>query len=105
MTCAQLQLLVDVLTGLGLFVGLIGSMMMANGYFQATGRALSIWVVVSSLWRGKKALGAARMKEANPENALASLQGVAFLGLAFAFQMGAFCVQLLVNGACKPGTS
>jgi hypothetical protein len=101
MTCTQLQILADVLTGFGLLAGLIGSLLMANAYFQATGTGLSIWVVVSSLWRDKLARGAARIKGANPENALASLQGVAFVGLAFACQLGSFFVQIFNRDACQ----
>lgn len=104
MSCDQLQSLAQWLTFLGLGSGFLGSIMLANSYFQATGLGLSVWVVFSSLWRGKQALGAARMKAANPENALASLQGVAFLGLSFAFQLGAFGAPLLFGASCPSAT-
>ena len=101
MTCDSLQTTAQILTGLGLLSGFVASLLMANAYFQATGWGLSIWVVISSLWRGAKARGAARMREANPENVLNSLQGVALLGLSFLLQLGAFVAQLRFDAICR----
>lgn len=101
MNCAFLSDVADVLTIAGLVFGILGSLLMANQYLAVAKPGAWLWIVIGSLWRSNLARGTARAKEANSENVLRSLQGIAFLALAFISQLATFVLQHVTSHLCK----
>jgi hypothetical protein len=101
MSCACLSNIADALTIAGLVFGILGSLLMANQYLAVAKPGAWLWIVISSLWRSNLARGTARAKEANSENVLRSLQGLAFLALSFICQLVTFVLEHVTSRMCK----
>lgn len=101
MSCAHLSNITGALTLGGLVFGILGSLLMANQYFAVAKPSAWLRIVIGSLWRSSVARGAARAKQANPEDVLRSLQGLAFLALAFICQLVTFVLEHVASQLCK----
>jgi hypothetical protein len=101
MSCGCLSNITGALTIAGLVFGILGSLLMANQYLAVARPGAWLWIVISSLWRSKVASGAARAKGANTEDVLRSLQGLAFLALAFICQLATFVLEHVASHVCK----
>lgn len=76
----------DLLQVVGLLLQLAGVLLMANGYTNFVHPGDLVALLSSALWRGKSARGAAALQKLSQEKKLASLQGLAFVGLGFLVQ-------------------
>lgn len=78
--------------GLATFIGLafqiIGVFLMATRYTNVRVSQIAK-VMITALWRGKAAREGAQITNYSVEDALSSLQGLAFIALGFIVQSGA----------------
>jgi len=81
------------LAALGLQVA--GVLLMANGYTRVVATRDLPFLLLSALFRGKIARGAAQIGDLVAEDRLRALQGLALVGLGFMLQGGAVFLALL----------
>jgi hypothetical protein len=78
----------------GAFLQITGAVLMANYYLGAAHRRQWLWVLVSALFRGTHARGAAAARDLNDDDGVLVLQGLALMALGFLLQALALLVPL-----------
>lgn len=86
----------DIFHVAGAISGLIGAFLMANQYFNIQTYQIP-WSIISAFWRGGPAKTAAEIYQFKRENHLASLQGLAFIGLGFLLDLIPNVVALFIE--------
>ncbi len=82
---------------IGSTLEVIGAYLIANLYFETVvGRQIPI-MLIHAIWRGPKAKDAIALTGISKENKLISLQGIAFIGVGFLFQLLASVVSLCTH--------
>ena len=71
---------------IGSICDIAGVCLMASRYTKVLWRQRP-WVIVSAIWRGKRARLAAEYSNAIPDNGLTILQGLGLVAVGFALQM------------------
>lgn len=70
----------------GLLLEIVGVLLMANSYLGAAARKHWPLLLISALFRGKRARGAIRLSGLNEDDRLLAIQGLALIGLGFLCQ-------------------